>query len=347
MICPNCGSKMPDNIKYCTRCSATLPRKKGAGPNIDIKTIIIIVLAIVLFIGAIVFIKSKLTKSSSEEVTEEETEATEEETEEETEAATEEASETTEEENKTDWTADNSLTVKMTDKTDFTFKTMKVKSSEEEDSDEDEDENKDDSETENETEEEEFEVSSNLTISESSENMPDGYKLITATFVHDVSGSDGDSGVIADGAFDRYTGTYFGFEKGRPEQSDDEKADMDGFIRVTNGDDHYDIAIATKIETNGSSIVKTINVCCPSDYDGTVFYAGYDSQELDNEFKQLDLTERLYTFNELPFMNDEHDTYYFSYEKTDSEGRSSWESYEVEKVEETTTTDSKPGRPSK
>ena len=62
MVCPHCGENNPDKAKYCVRCSATLPRKQGAGGarsgGIDAKTVIIIVLVVALVIGAIFFVRS-------------------------------------------------------------------------------------------------------------------------------------------------------------------------------------------------------------------------------------------------------------------------------------------------
>lgn len=350
MICPHCGENNPDNAKYCSRCSATLPKRSGSskssGSGVDIKTVIIIILVILLAIGGIVFITSKIVGGDSTKETEEETETeTEEKTEEETEETTEETTEESSEE-KTDWAEENGLSVEMTDKTSFKFNTMKFKS-EDENEDEDDEDDEEDTEENNDEEEEEFEVSAKLTISETTDNAPDGYKLVQAVFVDDVSGSDGDSGVLADGAFDRYTGTYFAFENGKPTQEGDEKASMDGFVRITDGDDHYDIAIMSEIDVNGSNIKKTITVICPKDYDGTVFFAGYSSKELDDELKAIDFSEKLYTYDELPFMDDGHDTYYFSYQKTDSSGRSCWDEYEVQEEEpvQEESSDAKPSGP--
>ncbi len=357
MVCPHCGENNPDNAKYCSRCSATLPKKPkrpgspAPSSGMDPKTIIIIIMAVLLVIGVIVFIVSKAGKSGGNDVAEE---VTEEESEEESEEVTEEATEEDkddedkeEEKEETDWTKDKGLEVEKTDKTSFTFKTMKVKiEDDEDDSDEDENEDVDEKKDEEETEEE-FEVSSKLTISETTENAPDGYKLVSAVFIDDVSKSDGDSGVLADGAFDRYTGTYFGFENGKPEQEGDDKADLDDFVRITNGDEHYDVTVMSEIDVNGSSIKKTITVVCPEDYDGTVFYAGYSSKELDEKLKAIDFSKKLYTFDELPFMDDDHDMYYFSYEKTDSSGRSSWSTYDVEEepVQETSSETTNQGPP--
>ncbi len=346
MICPHCGENNPDNAKYCSRCSATLPRKnrstassgstRPAGAGFDPKMIIIIILAVLLVIGVIVLISSKSGSSdnddSSEEITEENSE---EKTEEESEEKTEEETEETSDEDQTDWAEENGLTVEGADKTSFKFNTMKIKSS----TDDDGNEEDSDSET-----EEEFEVSTKLTISESTENAPDNYKIVTAVFLNDVSGSDGDSGVIADGAFDRYTGTFFGFSDQKPEQKDDEKADLDDFIRITNGDNHYDIKVMTDIDANGSSVKKTITVICPEDYNGTVYFAGYSSRELDDQVKGIDFSKKLYTYDELPFMDDDHDMHYFTYQKTDSTGRSSWSTYEVEEepVQEESTDSGRP-----
>ena len=326
MICPHCGENNPDKAKYCVRCSATLPRSGGGG--ISASTIIIIVLAAVIVIGGIIFAVSKLkgdddvaqvttevVEETAEEETGEDTGDTEEETEEDTEEETIAASHS-------DWFADHGLS--LSDASDkFTFNTMK---------------------NDGESDTEEFEVSSKVSITESTENVADGYKLVTAKFVHDISGSDGDRGIIADGAFDRYTGTFFGFGVDKPEQDDDSKADIDGFIRITDGSYKYDIMIVSSQEVNAPIVTKTITICCPKDYDGTVFFAGYDSLELDSEESGLDMSERLYTFDELPFMDDGHDMYYFQYNTTDLSSRSYWGTYDATtKAEET----SEPSRPSR
>ncbi len=318
MICPHCGENNPDNAKYCTRCSATLHRKsrpasgKGAssGSSFDPKIIIIIILALVVVIGGIALIRSgsddKKEDTSEEASTEEKTE---EETEEKTEESTEEAS-AEEEDSTTDWFDEHELGLSANES--FTFKTMM---------------------NDGEDDTDEMEVTSKVTITESTENAPDGYKMVKATFIHNVSESDGERGIIADGAFDRYTGTYFGFEDEQPEQDDDNKADMDDFVRITNGSKHYDIAIKTDQKTEQPIITKNITVICPKDYDGVIFFAGYDSLDLDKDLKKLDPAEKLYTFDELPFMDDDHECYYFAYSK-DCTGRSSWGSYEVTEVEE-------------
>ena len=350
MVCPHCGENNPDNAKYCTRCSATLSRKqRGSGQGgrasgnrggTDPKTIIIIILAVLLVIGGIAFMRSKLS-NKDEDASEaaSETKATEEKTEESSEEKTEESTESSEEKTVThsDWFADNGLS--LSDAADsFTFKTMK---------------------NDGETDTEQMEVKSKVTLSETTENVEDGYKIVTAVFVHDISDSDGDRGIIADGVFDRYTGTFYGFEDKKPEQDDDSKADKEDFIRITDGDTHYDIAIKTEQEVNAPMITKKINVVCPSDYDGAVFFVGYDSLELDSQFKELDPGERLYTFDELPFKDakpesdedsddsddsddssDSEDSddsdeetkniYYFQYEKPEVNGRSSWGTYEAE-----------------
>ncbi len=325
MICPHCGENNPDNAKYCARCSATLPKKgkagaprKTSGGGIDPKTIIIIILAALLVIGAVVFVVSKISSSGDGDTIEEETKESEEETEEKTEEVTEEETEeeTEKEEATTDWFDENGLV--LSDPADsFSFKTM-INDGEEDT--------------------EEVEVSSKVTITESTENqnLQDGYKTVTATFVYDISKSDGERGIIADGAFDRYTGTYFGFENDQPEAEDDNKADIDGYVRITNGSDHYDVLIKTDQEVNAPIIKKTITVVCPTDYDGTVFYTGYDSLTLNNKRNKLDFAEKLYTFDDLPFMDDDKEIFYFAYEKGAASAGSSWGTYEAEAESEET-----------
>ncbi len=257
-----------------------------------------------------------------EETEEEETSEEEEETEEETEEATEEE---TEEAATTDWFDDNDLTASSTGS--FTFDTMM---------------------NDGEDDTDEMEVSAKVTINQTTENAPDGYKIVTATFIYDVSDSDGEKGILADGAFDRYTGTYFGFENEQPESEDEDEDDSDskneesreGFVKITNGSDDYYIAVVSDQKTEEPMITKTISIICPNDYDGAVFFSGYSSLDLDKDLKELDPAERLYTFDELPFMDNGHDCYYFVYETPDDNGKSSWGSYEVkeEPAEETVET---------
>ena len=316
MICPHCGENNSDKAKYCVRCSATL---RGGG-GIDAKTIIIIVLAAALVIGGVIFAITKVTggDDSATEVAEETVDDTQDTVEETTEETTEEE-DTTEEEEETieashsDWFADNGLS--LSDASDkFTFTTMK---------------------NDGESDTEEMEVSSKITISESTENVADGYKLVKAVFVHDISDSDGDRGIIADGAFDRYTGTFFGFGVEQPEQDEDNKSEFENFVMITDGSYNYDIFINSQQEVNAPIVTKTITICCPKDYDGTVFFAGYDSLEMDDYVQSLDMSARLYTFDELPFMHYDHDMYYFQYNTTDLGARSYWGTYDA-----TTTTES-------
>ncbi|MBO5552054.1 MAG: hypothetical protein J5966_08845, partial [Lachnospiraceae bacterium] len=287
-------------------------------------TVIIIILAILVVIGGIVILRSSLS-DKTEDSSEASTEATEEEenTEEATEEKTEEAAESAEEKTvpHSDWFADQGLSLSDTADS-FTFRTMK-------------------NDGENDTDE--MKVSSRITITETTENVEDGYKAVTAVLVHDISDSDGERGIIADGVFDRYTGTFYGFENEQPEQDEDSKSDKEDFIRITDGDTHYDIAIKTEQEVNAPMITKKIHVVCPSDYDGAVFFVGYDSLELDARFKELDPAKRLYTFDELPFKDakpeeddsdsddaEEQSIYYFQYAKPELNGRSSWGTYEAE-----------------
>lgn len=329
MICPHCGENNPDNSKYCTRCSATLSRKqRPAGPGAPApsgsssapKIILLILLVLVVLGGGIFLVKSLLIKDDDtveEETEEEETSEEETETEEETEEATEEE---TEEAATTDWFDDNGLSA--TSAGSFTFDTMM---------------------NDGEDDTDETEVSAKVTITQTTENAPDGYKIVTATFIYDVSDSDGEQGILADGAFDRYTGTYFGFENEQPETEDEDEDDDDsssngnskeeesreGFVKITNGSDDYYIAVVSDQKTEEPMITKTISIICPNDYDGAVFFSGYSSLEMDKDLKELDPAERLYTFDELPFMDNGHDCYYFIYETPDDNGKSSWGSYEV------------------
>ncbi len=335
MICPHCGENNPDNAKYCVRCSATL--RRGGGANT--KLLVIILIAMIVIIGGIIFAIAKLSgkddTSSSTDTTTETTETTTDTTDTtdstDTSSTDTSSTESTDEEEETveaarsDWFGDNDLTLSDTADS-FSFTTMK---------------------NDGDTDTDEMTVTSKVTITESTENVQDGYKLVTAKFIHDISDSDGDRGIIADGAFDKYTGTFYGFSVKKPTQEDGNKADVDGFVRITDGSYHYDIFIMTSEDVNAPIVTKTITVCCPKDYDGTVFFAGYDSLELDDELQELDMSERLYTFDELPFLNDGHDTYYFQYNTSDLSGRSYWGTYDATTATETTTTEQQQGPPSR
>ena len=93
-------------------------------------------------------------------------------------------------------------------------------------------------------------------------------------------------------------------------------------------------------------MTKTINIVCPSDYDGTIFYSGYNSLELDSERAEVNMGEKLHTFDELPFMDDDKELFYFTYEKPDSTGKSFWGTYDATTTSSSESS-SEPSRPAK
>ena len=222
---------------------------------------------------------------------EEETE-TEEVTEEETEEETETETETETEEEKGDWLEEHGITLSLVGK--FTFTTMMNDKTKDTD-----------------------EMTVPATISITEEELPSspGYKNVKAVFTYDLTEAV-QSGVLADGVFDRYTGIALEFsEETQEEMSKLYPGDADHFVRITNGDTHYDIYKESKLETELPTMTKTFEIICPEDYDGLVFYSGYDSLALEEPYDALDIGSRFYTFDELPYYDNGHDYYYFSYDK--------------------------------
>ncbi len=146
------------------------------------------------------------------------------------------------------------------------------------------------------------------------ETIPEGYMQVKAVFKYDLSEANGSAGVLMDGVFDGYTGVSFEFEDGKPLY--DQRIDIpdvpEGYNRITVNGKTYDISLKDKLETNYPEMVKTFVLTCPIDYDGAVFYAGYDSLELSTEEDKVDKSLGFHTLDELPFLSSGHDYYYFS-----------------------------------
>ena len=155
------------------------------------------------------------------------------------------------------------------------------------------------------------------TVSITEEKLPSspGYKNVKAVFVYDLSGVT-QAGVLADGVLDRYTGIAMEFDEDMEEElSKLYPGDADHFVRITNGDTHYDIYKKSNIETEMPTMTKTFEIICPEDYDGLVFYSGYDSLEIERLYDAMDMEARFYTFDELPYYDNGHDYYFFTYDE--------------------------------
>ena len=162
----------------------------------------------------------------------------------------------------------------------------------------------------------EINVVCNVDFGDWNDDLPEGYKRVMCFMTSDVSESLGKGGgFLADGVFDRYTGTVFEFEEGVPASA--ESPDREGFARIEYGEKTWDIAVETLIDSDMDDdgnlfVYKSIIVTCPEDYDGAVFYVGYDDMELNGAYEKLNFTKRLYTFDRLPFLGSGHDYYYFT-----------------------------------
>lgn len=141
----------------------------------------------------------------------------------------------------------------------------------------------------------------NVEISESTVDVTDGYKKVSAVFTIDASNCSGDGVLFWCSAFDRYTGTSFEFDSAVNTQLDGEHTAQDGFVPIQNGDETYDVSVEFMTEGEGTLITKTIAVTCPVDYEGVMFQLGKDSLEQMTKNAEIDYAARLYTINELPY----------------------------------------------
>ncbi len=151
-------------------------------------------------------------------------------------------------------------------------------------------------------------------------DIPEDYKVVKAVFSYDLSKSKGEAGILADGVFDRYTGTSFEFDKDNDDlpyyDQTEEYDDLDnGYIRLETADGDYDITLKQELVVEYPNMTKTFWVICPNDYDGTVFYAGYADLELSKKYDDMDLSDGLYSMDDMPWFDNGHDYYYFSMDR--------------------------------
>lgn len=145
----------------------------------------------------------------------------------------------------------------------------------------------------------------NVAISESTVDVTDGYKKVSAVFVIDVSNCTGDGILYWCSAFDRYTGTSFEFDSAVNQQLNT-PATQDGFVTIQNGDETYDISVEFMTEGKGTFFTQKITVTCPADYEGAMFQIGTSSLEQLTKNAEIDYAARLYTIDELPFFGGEY-----------------------------------------
>lgn len=149
-----------------------------------------------------------------------------------------------------------------------------------------------------------FTADVNVEISESTVDVTDGYKKVSAVFTIDASNCSGDGILFWASAFDRYTGTSFEFDSAVNTQLEGEHTAQDGFVTIQNGDETYDVSVEFMTEGEGTQITKTIAVTCPADYEGVMFQLGKDSLEQMTKNIEIDYAARLYTIDELPYFDE-------------------------------------------
>ena len=163
---------------------------------------------------------------------------------------------------------------------------------------------------------EEIEITGNVSITHSTEGMDDGFKRVTATFVYDISEAKkkGVDEVSWLSVFDRYTGTSFEFNETFISSQADQPDLKNGFARIMNGDDYYDVKVDYYVDGDHTDniIVNEISVICPETYDGAVFQIGYSALELAPDVENTDYSV-LHTIDEFAhFDSNGHEYLYFS-----------------------------------
>lgn len=151
---------------------------------------------------------------------------------------------------------------------------------------------------------ENFMADVNVSISETTEGVMNGYKKVSALFTIDASNCTGDGVLFWCSVFDRYTGTSFEFDSAVNEQLDGEHTVQDGFVTIQNGDESYDVSVEFMTESEGYVLSKTVVVTCPTDYEGVMFQIGKDSLNQMTKNSEIDYAARLYTIDELPYFGD-------------------------------------------
>ena len=151
----------------------------------------------------------------------------------------------------------------------------------------------------------EFEVPASVVITETKEGLDPGYKKVKAEFTYDLS--KGESARTWTSAFDRYTGISFEFDP----TTNYGDASASGTITLEWNGESYNVGIDFGAKYNGKICTLTVEIKCSEDYDGAVFQSGYGSVELEDQYRLIDPTERLYTVDEFPFSESNGHTYYY------------------------------------
>ncbi len=119
----------------------------------------------------------------------------------------------------------------------------------------------------------------------------EGYKQVRATFSYGTDVAEGKYVCMGwFSAFDRYTGLSF-------ESAGAERLG----VSVS-----YEWSSEKKLRSS-----VTVVVTCPADYDGTMFYCGYEDLAINAAWHQLDPANKSYRIDELPYFGWHGDRYYF------------------------------------
>ncbi|MCR5302272.1 MAG: zinc ribbon domain-containing protein [Lachnospiraceae bacterium] len=163
---------------------------------------------------------------------------------------------------------------------------------------------------------EEIDVPANVTVTQTTDGIEEGYKKVTAFFVYDISEAEDKGGkeLASVSVFDRYTGTSFEFgddyilsQAGQPDLKE-------GFVRIQNRDDRYDVKADFAVGNGDREniLTATITLTCPVWYDGAVFQMGYSDYELTRLYNDTDFSVT-HTIDELPtYDSNGHEYMYFS-----------------------------------
>ena len=161
-----------------------------------------------------------------------------------------------------------------------------------------------------------FTIMSAVAISETTEGVEEGYKIVTATWYDDTSAKldvENSKGFrFWRSAFDRYTGISFEFDSEVTHTEHGGSSSREGYVTIINGDESYDVSVSFGYTSSSpTDVVHFIAVTCPVDYDGVVFYIGPSDNAKNEASSRIDHGARLYTIDELPFYGDGY--YFFSY----------------------------------
>ena len=152
-----------------------------------------------------------------------------------------------------------------------------------------------------------------LTLAQWDNPEQPGYKFVQASLSVDVAGQ-ADGWWIWASAFDKYSGTSFEFNNighTLDGEADAPRSVFDGGAIIPGG---VDVLMWNEgaLSADRASYTRTINVCVPSEYDGTVFQVGYASKALTEKDAEMDYAGKFYTVDQTPYYDNGHEYKYFA-----------------------------------